>query len=267
MFSVITLIVASVVGVVEDFSITVDSLGIGNTWSAGVVTPLHVTVSSNRTEATAAWIQWEVPDADGDTVLWGKPMTLTPEGKTSTWLYAPLRPWADSTFSWSVRLREWNGSQPMGELATTRFTSNSVRATQFDSTQSSIAIFGSRRLGLAGYETHRPTDVKQESSTLVSGLTNDDLPDAWAGLEGLDVIVWADSQPQFTFRQEIALQNWVERGGHLVISLPMIGDPWNLGSENGPLSNLIGDIQPKVEEIPILDLDQVPRSKPKVALN
>ena len=144
-----SLLVCCAIGVAQDFTITVDSLGVGNTWTAGVVTPLHITVTSNRNEATAAWIQWEVPDADGDSVLWGKPITLSPEGKTSAWLYAPLRPWVDSSFAWSVRLREWDGNEPTGELAITQFTSNSIGAIQTESINGCIAVFGSRRVGIA----------------------------------------------------------------------------------------------------------------------
>jgi len=99
MFSILSLVVASTLGVAEDYSITVNSLGIGNTWTSGVVTPLQVTISSNVNEATAAWVQWEVPDADGDTVLWGKPITLSPGGKTSVWLYAPIQPWSNPSMS------------------------------------------------------------------------------------------------------------------------------------------------------------------------
>lgn len=244
-------------GVAQDFSITIDSLGVGNTWTAGVVTPLHVTVTSNRSDATAAWVQWEVPDANGDTVLWGKPITLSPEGKTSTWLYAPLRPWADASFSWDVRLKEWDGNGPTGVLATTKFSSNSVQALQLKSSSGCIAVFGTRRVGLTGYQSSAPYITKQESTTIVSGLTSAQLPDAWPALEGLDAIVWADSPPEFTYRQELAVEEWVNRGGHLVISLPMIGDPWNLGSENGALSSLIGDIQVNIEDISIREFDQI----------
>ena len=68
MFSALALVAASTLAFADDYSITVNSLGIGNTWSKGHVTPLHVRVSTTTTKATQAWIQWEVPDADGTLV-------------------------------------------------------------------------------------------------------------------------------------------------------------------------------------------------------
>ena len=257
MFSVIALVVASTVSVAEDYTITVNSLGIGNTWTSGAVTPLQITVTSTVDIATTAWVQWEVSDADGDTVLWGKPITLSPAGKTSTWLYAPIEPWSRSSSTWTVRLREWVDSEPLGELAVTRFSANSIGAIQTKTTEGLIAIFGTRRLGLTEYQPHKPIEVKQEASIIVSGLQSKDLPDSWPCFESLDAIVWADATPQFSYRQESAVRRWVERGGHLILTLPTIGDPWNLGSADGPLAELLVGIEPTVETIPIGFLDGV----------
>jgi hypothetical protein len=257
MFSVLTLLTAATLGVAEDYTITVNSLGVGNTWTSGAVTPLQITVTSNVNEATVAWVQWEVPDADGDTVLWGKLITLSPVGNTSTWLYAPIQPWSNPSMTWTVRLRKWEENKPIGELAITRFSANSIGAVQYKTTEGFIAVFGTRRLGLINYQPHQPIEVKQEASIIVSGLQNNDLPDAWPCFKSLDAIVWADTTPQFSYRQETALRRWIERGGHFIISLPTIGDPWSLGTENGPLAELLIDFQPTIEQIPLETLDQV----------
>jgi len=255
--SIYALLLTTTCVVADDFTITVNSLGVGNAWSAGTVTPVHVSVTSSASEATAAWVQWEVLDADGDTVLWGKPITLAPNVTTSTWLYAPLRPWDSSTTEWTIRLREWDGKVPSLELARLQFTSTAIGSTRIDSSEGSIAIFGTRRLGLSGFQLFRPNDVKIEGTHLVSGLTSQDLPNAWPCLSGVDVIVWADAVPQFSFRQENAIEDWIKRGGHLVISLPTIGDPWNIGSVNGPLANVLSDVHTTVEEIPLGYLDEI----------
>ncbi len=241
----------------EDYSIEVNSLGIGNAWTSGVVTPLHVSVVSTISEPTSAWIQWEVPDADGDSVLWGKQITLSPNSTTSTWLYAPLQPRVSQSTTWNVRLRAWEENGPAAKLAEIRFSPTSIGSFAIDSTEGFIAVFGTRRLGLSGYQPHPSVDVKQEATIIKSGLQSADLPDAWPCFESLDAIVWADSPPEFTFRQEIAVEQWVERGGHLVISLPTIGDPWNLSSTNGPLSKLLGTVETTSEQIPIGYLDQI----------
>ena len=195
MCSVLTLLLVATLSAAEDYSIKVNSLGVGNAWVSGAVTPLHLSVSSNVNEATTAWVQWEVPDADGDTVLWGKQITLTPGRSSSTWLYAPVQPWATSSTVWNVRLREWNGSEPEGELAVTKFTPISSGALKIESDTGVIAVFGTSRLGLSGYEP-QPQDVKQEATIIVSGLQHAELPDAWPCLETLDAIVWANELPQ-----------------------------------------------------------------------
>tara|TARA_B100000959_G_C14981451_1_gene623664 strand:- start:1125 stop:3443 length:2319 start_codon:yes stop_codon:yes gene_type:complete len=257
MLSIVTLLASATLGIANDYSITANSLGIGNVWSDDAVTPIHVSVTSNVSTPTVAWVQWEVPDGDGDTVFWGKPITLSPNNTTSTWLYAPVQPWANSSIVWDIRLREWNGQEPTTELARTRFSPNSIRASKSDVIEGIIAVFGTRRLGLDGYQPQKPFDVKQEATLIVSGLQSSDLPDAWPCFEYLDAIVWADALPQLTSRQEVALQQWIERGGHLILSLPTIGDPWNIGSNNGPLSELLGGISVTVEPMAVDDLNQV----------
>ena len=46
----------------EDFSITVNNVGIGNSWRAGDITPINITVASNKPEPIAA-PTWRHPPA------------------------------------------------------------------------------------------------------------------------------------------------------------------------------------------------------------
>ncbi len=255
--SVLTILIALTAGVAEDFVITPNALGVGNTWNTNEITPLQITLTSSKDEATSAWVQWEVPDGDGDTVMWGKPITLAPNGETNVWLYAPVEPWATASTRWTIRLREWIDGEPQGELASTQFSSTSIGAVQHKKNTGCIAVFGSRRLGLEGYQPFQPSDVKPESSIILSGLQLKDLPDAWPCLDSLDAIVWADTPPQFTYHQEKALIRWIERGGHFIISLPTIGDFWNLGSEQGPLSTLFGGIEHDIEQVSLSSFSNI----------
>jgi hypothetical protein len=257
MLSIVPLLASAALGFANDYSITVNSLGIGNVWSDDAVSPIHVSVTSNVNTPTVAWVQWEVPDADGDTVFWGKPITLSPNNTTSTWLYAPVQPNANPSTVWDIRLRDWDGKEPTTELARIRFSPNSIRASKSNSIEGIIAVFGTRRLGLNGYQPQKPFDVKQEATLIVSGLQSSDLPDAWPCFEYLDALVWADTSPKFTSRQEAALKQWVERGGHLILSLPTIGDPWSIGSNNGPLSELLQGISVTIEPMDVDNLHQV----------
>ena len=255
--SIIFLILVARTGnAADDFSIVVNSVGIGNNWRAGDITPVHVTVTSNKNEPIAAWIQWEVPDADGDMVLWGRPITLAPMRETSTWLYAPTRGWDKPDTAWTLRLRELENNEPTRELETIRFSPQSVGAIIVDPRMETFAVVGTRRLGLGGYLPTSP-EVKQESAMVVSGLTAENLPDAWPCYQSLSALVWADAKPELTFRQSEAFQDWVSRGGHLIITLPSIGDPWAFNSQNPPLATFTEGIKPELTTVPLHSFDSV----------
>jgi|GEM_PF-4580546 len=256
MISLCALITSTTLVFASDFTITVDSLGIGNRWSNRTATPLQISVKSSSSTPTAAWIQWEVPDANGDLVLWGKQMTLSPNSSTSIWLYAPLQPWAHDDIEWKVSLRGWNGTTPTETLSSTSFSSNSIRAMHIKPEQGIIAIFGTKQLGLTTYQSQK-MEVKQEAIQLISGLQNNDLPDSWVALESLDSIVWADAAPALSLRQEDALFEWIKRGGNLVVSLPAVGNPWNIGSPDAPLADLFKGVEISFEQMPLGFLDQV----------
>lgn len=254
--SFLVLLFVTCTGHAGDYSITVNSIGIGNNWRAGDVTPIQVTIHSNVNSPISAWVQWEVPDADGDTVLWGRAVTTSPMSDTSTWLYAPTRGWDTNDTTWTVRLREFIDNEPTGELEIIRFSPKSIGALRVPNRMGSIAIFGTRRLGLANYLPVSP-EVKHESSMLVSGLTSNDLPDAWPSFESLEALVWADTAPEFSFRQTMAIEEWVARGGHFCISLPSIGGPWAFGTQNAPLADLTSGLQAQRTSIPLDKLKNI----------
>ena len=257
MHNILVLLLATTIVAAEDFSITVNSVGIGNQWRADDINPIHVTGSSNATEATTAWVQWEVPNADGDMVLWGRPITLAPLGTTSTWLYAPTRPWDRNSTTWTIRLRKWDNNKPTAELHMLRFSPASVGAQFIESNVGRIAVFGNRRVGLSGLLPTVGLETKPEATMVVSGLTSSDLPDAWQGYGSLEALVWSDATPEFSYRQSEALMQWIERGGHLIISLPTIGNPWSLGTQNGPLASILGNVQPTLDQAPLSSMHNI----------
>ena len=251
--SIVLLLAVANVCHADVYSINVNSVGIGNNWRPGDVTPLHVTVTSKASEPTQAWLQWEVPDADGDLVLWGRAITIAPMGSTQTWLYAPTQGWNTGGTVWTLRLRDLVDNIPSGELGLTRFSPQSVGALAVSNRSGLITIFGTRRLGLSGYLPTTP-EVKHENTRIVSGLQASGLPDSWPSYQSLEALVWADATPEFTFGQEQAIEDWVHRGGHFIISLPSIGGPWALGSQNAPLLHLTEGVQPTVTQLPLQTL-------------
>jgi len=257
MHNLLFLLLATTLGAAEDYSITVNSVGIGNQWRAGDITPIHVSVSSNANPAMTAWVQWEVPDGDGDMVLWGRQITLAPQSTTSTWLHAPTRTWDRNDTVWTIRLRSWEDNEPGAELQAIRFSPASTGAQIVEATEGRIAVLGNRRVGLSGFLPSSSIEPKQEATKVVSGLTGSDLPDSWQSYLSLDALVWADATPEFSYRQSEALKNWINRGGHLVITLSMIGNPWSLGTQNGPLAALLVNVNPTLDQAPLSSMHNV----------
>lgn len=257
MHNLLFLVLATAVGAADDYTITVNSVGIGNQWRAGEITPINVTVSSNADIATTAWIQWEVPDADGDMVLWGRQLTLAPQGTTSTWLHAPIQSWNTNDTPWNIRLRAWEDNEPTNELLLHRFSPASAGSQFIEHTEGRIAVFGNRRVGLSGLLPSGWIETKPEATKVVSGLKGADLPDAWQGYQSLSALVWADATPEFSHRQSEALMSWIDRGGHLIISIPTIGNPWSFGSRNGPLASILGNIRPTLDQAPLSSMHNI----------
>ena len=64
---------------------------------------MRVRLLSKLNEPTPVWVQWQVPNADGDIAECGRSLTLTPNQPALTWVYAPLPPEVEPTFSMRVR--------------------------------------------------------------------------------------------------------------------------------------------------------------------
>src|SRR5262245_52582115 len=72
--------------------ISVDQLGVGSAFRPGWIVPLRLKLLSKLVEPAPVWVQWEVPNTDGDIGEYGRSLTLTPNVPALTWLYAPLPP-------------------------------------------------------------------------------------------------------------------------------------------------------------------------------
>ena len=240
-----------------DYTISVDSFGLGNAWRAGDITPLHITVSNTKRVPISAWISWDVPDGNGDIVAWGRPITLTPNQDVSTWLYAPVQPWANGTTAWTLRLRTLIDGTPSEQLSSFRFSAQSVSAAPISQQHGAIAVVGTRRLGLGSLAGAGKAVTVLEPTSVISGLQPDDLPDTWPCFDSIDTLVWADAQPELDYRQSKAIEEWVSRGGHLVIILPTIGNPWGVGSQQSPLASILGDIEPTLGNATVSDFQTI----------
>ena len=80
------------VGAETNVVVQLRQFGVGNAFRPGEVTAIQVSLTSGLDEAVPCWVQWEVPNAEGDVAEYGRSVTLSPGTPALVWLYAPLPP-------------------------------------------------------------------------------------------------------------------------------------------------------------------------------
>lgn len=219
-----------------DVDVQLDQFGAGNRFRPGDVTAIALRLTSALPEPTPCFVQWEMPNVDGDIAEYGRVVTLTPGAPTRTWLYGPLPPQITPESVFTVRIFEFRDERRRREIGGARISPSQVGAQLFGIEKSLIAIVGSARMGLDDYGNTWP--MRRETppganvdTRLVPGLSPSELPDRWEGLRPFEAIAWADALPQdLRLDSANALREYVERGGHLIITLPAAGNPWGLGA-------------------------------------
>jgi hypothetical protein len=190
----------------------------GGSWA-----PLRVTLHNDAAEPRAVICRWVLNDADGDEVVAQRTVTINPNRPQSVWLYGVPPANVGDAPRWRVEVVD---PQRNELLAGTHVTPGSRLA----NTTGAIGVFGTAALGLddyaRGYTQHEPVAI-------VRGLSFPGSPDRWYGLDLLQSLVWTrlgggPEDPAVSTATLAAVREWVRRGGHLVIVMPEIDDPWRL---------------------------------------
>jgi hypothetical protein len=245
--------------------VNVEEFGVGGVYRPGDLAGMRVRITvpqeSDLDDATLAWVQWEVPNADGDIGEYGRSWTLTKGRTANIWLYAPLPPDLDSTAVWSVRVFDYAEERRGREIGGARYSPVPTGLIGIET--SIIAVVGNTQMGLGQYAfpggQRGPVVVGNENTRIASGVRPENLPDRWEGLRGLEALVWAEHRPEdLRGPQAEAIVEWVRRGGHLVIVLPETGNPWSLGTP-GKIDRSLERMLParlpqKVEDVPLRSL-------------
>jgi len=247
-----------------DVGVALDQFGLNSIYRpgemVGIRLELSVPTDSPLEEATGVWVQWEVPNADGDIAEYGQPRTLTKGRPSQVWLYAPLPPEAAGSV-WSVRVYEFRDGRRGRELGGLRisppapgFSDEELMMTSF------IGVVGDNQMGLNQYTfgmvNMRNVVTAHENTRVVFGLRPEDLPDRWEGLMLLEALAWAGELPQdLSAAQAEAIREWVRRGGHFIISLPEDTNPWGLGDVGKTdLQDLLPPAPRKDEDVALSEL-------------
>ncbi|UCD74829.1 MAG: hypothetical protein JSV91_13710 [Phycisphaerales bacterium] len=248
----------------DDVDVRLDTFGVGSYFRPGEFTAIRLGLTSNLDEPTAVWVQWDLPNADGDTAEYGRSLTLTPGRESLVWLYATVPPKAETGSVWQVRVFEERDGNPGGDLGGSIISPADANSQSIEQTSGMIGLIGNSDMKLdslgassAGPEVRPPG--AHENTRLVRGISPRDLPDRWEGLRGFEAIAWGDARrnrpEDITTDQARALTEYVRRGGHLIISLPSAGNPWQLGTPGKlepDLERLLPTLAPRrAEDVPV----------------
>lgn len=253
--------------VAQDVDIVVRQIGVGSMYRPGEVAGMQLELTSGMPEPMQVWVQWDMPNADGDIAGIGRSLALTPGRATQVWLYAPLPPPPRSVTNntiWTVRVFEERDGRPRAELAATRISPGLASSNSVPIESGMIGVVGTNLMSLDDYDVSsisglpRPESM-HEATRVVRGITPAQLPDRWEGLKMFEAIAWSNADPQLLRAdQAIAIRQWIQHGGHLIIALPQIGDPWSLGiTGRNELDELL----------PARSLDKIPRRDEGVMLS
>lgn len=213
-------------------------------------------------------------DRDGDPPGYDRVVVGDPERARTAWLYGVLPdPSVSSRLTVTAHeaIEATGGDGKLGYRAGRILGRTWIETTRLVPPESGLlGVLGTRDLGLRQYGVSlksggiRCLPLGHEHTEVVTGLTSDDLPDRWQGLLPYEVIVWGRGVDPTAVGPERAraLSEWVDRGGHLVVVLPAIGQEWTVSSRN-PISALLPSMRiDRRENVslepyrPLLTLDQ-----------
>ncbi|QQE11972.1 hypothetical protein JD969_00415 [Planctomycetota bacterium] len=222
-------------------------LGIEGVVRRGTWTPLRVTLLSNGAEHRTVLCRWRYEDADGDTVVAQREVTLQPQVEQTIWLYGhpPLTQSGKKPFVVDVIDKE-SGKQLDREVQVPKEVVTPLTSV--------IGVLG-RSGGMMGLERYRnqrgqtfiapgqrePYITQHENFEIIASLQFDRLPDRWFGLSLFDTLIWlpqnggSPNDARVNDAMLMGLREWVERGGHLVIMMPPAGQQWT----SSPLGDML----------------------------
>jgi hypothetical protein len=201
--------------------------GKGGLYRPGAWVPVRVRLENRSGKVVTGRLGVEQPDLDGDKAMSvGAKFVLEPSAEPRDfWLYYWPRP--DDGTEGSVKrilvLDETGTGQPVATISAPHgaAAADRIEPKDFETGRSArwVVVLGSKAVGFENFWKAWGGTEGVRMSLLPSA---NDLPDNVLGLDGVDVIVWeadeikpSDLAPEFQMK---AMLDWVEAGGHLIIT-------------------------------------------------
>lgn len=235
-----------------EVTLDVERFGLGDNARPGEIAAVRIRALDQGVKPREVLIRLEGRDPDGDTPYFERQVVLNPNVVQGIWLY-PLIPrnfdtsdgMTLSAFEVLTGATEVGGDAGTGESAakgklglllgrtTVRMK---TRIAPYDAV---IGVVGTSSLsyGLGDYaivDGSNPWSASgHEIIRTIEGLRTTDLPDRWMGYTSFDAMVWGAGDPlELRGDRASALREWVQRGGHLIIIMPVAGQAWTNASAN-----------------------------------
>ncbi len=235
-----------------EMSLEVLQVGFGGRPRPGDWVSLQVRIQDHAEKVRNVMIRMDVPDADGDTAMMQRVIASNPGVKQIVWLYAylPLSTEQGTVFNVVAREakeRETPDAQGSKYDAGRQIGSVAFRlANPVPSVCGMIGVVGAPLAGLDQYRTAFNGEdwaPLGHELTAVTSVGPADVPDRWMGLAPLEALVWTGAtgsqQPgALSEAQADAIREYVMRGGHFIIVLPVVGQTW-IGSPANPLADIM----------------------------
>jgi hypothetical protein len=249
-------------------TLTVQQFGLANMARPGSWIGVQVQVADTSPTTRDVILELSLLDPDGDTALYQTVVPLGGETR-STWLYARLPHTARSTSTF--RITASAASELTDEERSLGLARSGARLgeTKFQPQRfmtpvtGLIGVVGRSAAGMEAFSL--PADTTADFAPLahqryevVTGLTAASLPDRWMGLSAYEYLLWTGTGPDqeptdLREDQAFAIQQWVQRGGQLIVVLPQVGQNW--ASPTQPLRPILPAVTiERVEGAPIAPL-------------
>jgi hypothetical protein len=238
-----------------EVELQVERFGPGSVCRQGEWVGLYVSLNDRALEQREIILRLQGRDADGDRPMYDTVVASNPGTRQAFWVYTRLPFRFDQ--SETLQLSAWEAlpagdDDAQGSLAyraSRLLGSTAARPVRvLDRTESMIGVFGSWHFGLGAYGVAlqgggiQVAPTGHELTRIITGLEHAEVPHRYQGLLQFDALVWGGARrgadPLYlSTDQANAIREWVRRGGHLIVTLPSVGQEWFSGAN--PLRDLL----------------------------
>ncbi len=212
--------------------------GVGDILPIGRPAGIQVLIDPGDLTPGTYLLEWETETPDGDTLVKQRAIPLAGQPATA-WIYNVVPRGEDS--AGRIRVRRQGEAIP---LLTSPIGSTAGMTGQLPEGSDLMLVVGSRGFGLESYDAAtNPMDPRwSHIDSRVKLLTPDELPDRPEGLSAASTLLWTGDQEVPDPHRESVIQDWMEAGGHLIVSIPDRGRGGRFARTGGSLHALLPDL-------------------------